>query len=349
MVRYLLLLILLVVQCGGDHREEESGVGWKTPIPINAFDGTPPIVYGDNVIVQIVDSLWALDLETGVINWRLALQEGCAVTPTVPQYENYAFYCGRSAVFKVDVAVGAIEWVFPTAFLTSGHHLAIDSTSLHFGTAGGAYYEVDLETGEMVRYYSIPGESVVSALPRNGRLYITSFHQVAYTGHLTCLGSAGPLWSVETSAIISKPAFYGDQVIVSEFPNSTVFYNRDTGEETQRYDSIANCHISPLVEGDYLYVGAGEHLAKIDLLSGVILYRTNYGVNYDPVSIEDRLVVNFAYSLGVYAKSNGRMELSFRPGGHSVISNPCYYDGMVYFIGSGHIYAFWLDDLLSRW
>jgi len=336
---FIFLLTLLFMQCGNPVNQKDIS-DWQTPIPTNSFNSTPPIIYGNNVIVQIVDSLWALDLDSGDVNWKIKLQNGRAVTFTVPQYENYAFYCGKHEVYKVDVQNGIVEWIFPTSSRVDIRHLAIDSSSLYFGTSAGIFYEIDLVNGEMIRYHSLYGENIISAMPYGSNVYVTSFSPVDYTGHLTCLSNGEEVWSNPTSAIISKPAFWQNEVIVNEFPDETVVYNMTTGEELHRFDFVAHCQISPLVEEDFLYIGAAESLTKIDLPSKQILFSTNGGVRYDLVPTEDELYSKFGSSVRGYNKINGEMQDSFSPNGDEVISNPCYYEGMIYFVGGSYIYAY---------
>lgn len=333
-------LICLVLGCScSDPASSHEDDGWQTPIPVGAYNSTPPIIYEDLVIVQLVDSLWALDRASGVVQWRLKLQTGRAVTYTVPQYDCYAFYCGQREVYKVNLETGSIVWVFPTESRADVRHLAIDSQDLHFGTAAGAYYRVNLETGELASYFMVSGESIISATPHMGKVLLCSYNPTTFTGHLTCLVDGALLWSTVTSAIISKPAFYGTMVFVSEHPNATVGYDLETGTEVQRYEGHSHPQLSPIVEGDCLYLSAPETLTKIDLLSHAVLWTADNGSVYDLVSDADQFLVKFASSLRGYTKASGEMNFEFFPD-DEVISAPCYDEGIVYFIGGAHVYAY---------
>ena len=168
------LLLLQVCSCSGPTSSNEDK-GWQTSIPLNSYNSTPPIIYNDLVVVQLVDSLWALDKDSGHVEWSLKLQDGRAVTYTVPQYDNYAFYCGKREVYKVDLETGMIVWEFQTASTTDVRHLSIDSEYLHFGTASGAYYQINLETGQLASYFMISGENVISATAHEDKVFICSY------------------------------------------------------------------------------------------------------------------------------------------------------------------------------
>lgn len=334
----ILIWLVLFCSCSDPVSSSENG-GWQTPIPADSYNSTPPIIYENLLVVQLVDSLWALDKDSGVVQWRLKLQEGRAVTYTVPQYDCYAFYCGKREVYKVNLETGTIVWEFPTESTADVRHLAIDDQNLHFGTAAGAYYQVNLETGALAGYFMVSGENIISATPHAGKVLLCSYNPTTFTGHLTCLVEGALLWSRETSAIMSKPAFYGETVFVSEHPNVTVGYELTTGSEVQRYQGHSHPQLSPIVEGSDLYLSAPESITRIDLLSHQIVWDAPTGTRYDLVSDTDQFFVRFASRIRGYAKASGEMDFEFFPEDEA-ISAPCYDDGLVYFIGGEHVYAY---------
>lgn len=340
MLRMLGILICLVLCCScSDPASSHEDGGWQTPIPTGAYNSTPPIIYENLVIVQLVDSLWALDQDSGVVQWRLKLQTGRAVTYTVPQYDCYAFYCGKREIYKVNLETGSIVWVFPTESTADVRHLAIDNECLHFGTGAGAYYRVNLETGALVSYFMVSGENIIAASPHASKVLLCSYNPTTFTGHLTCLVDGVLLWSNETSGIMSKPAFYGTTVFVSEHPNATVGYDLETGAEVQRYEGYSHPQLSPIVEGNCLYLSAPETLTKLDLLSHSVIWTADNGTRYDLVSDTDQFLVRFASRLRGYTKASGEMNFEFFPD-DEVVSAPCYDEGVVYFIGGANVYAY---------
>ncbi|MBT4349382.1 PQQ-binding-like beta-propeller repeat protein [bacterium] len=306
---------------------------------MNSYNSTPPIIYNDLVVVQLVDSLWALDKDSGHVEWSLKLQDGRAVTYTVPQYDNYAFYCGKREVYKVDLETGMIVWEFQTASTTDVRHLSIDSEYLHFGTASGAYYQINLETGQLASYFMISGENVISATAHEDKVFICSYSPATFSGHLTCLVDGVLLWSNETSGIVSKPAFYDGKVFVSENPSSTVAYEVTTGLELHRYNGYSHPQLSPIIEDDCLYLSAPETITKIDLNNNQIIWTVRNGTKYDLVSDTDQFFVRFASRIRGYFKQSGEINFEYSPEDEA-ISAPCYDEGIIYFIGGAHVYAY---------
>lgn len=231
---------------------------------------TPTITNGI-VYVSSSNSLYALDIQTGVLKWRTLLSSGYLSSPTLVNNVLYVSlssnsYGGSGTIYALDARYGSVKWIFATQSMGCAVPTVADGVVYvnsfgrkHGGGPNSYLYAINAFDGtlkwrvwtrEGVRSYPVVKNSLVyMSLPQNGSVQ-HFFALNASTGEVK--------WMYPMSAS-SLPAVANDTVFVSSTDGYTYALNAQTGIRIWRHLGNGSEFTSLTVANGVVYISSTDH------------------------------------------------------------------------------------------
>ncbi|MGA3199620.1 MAG: PQQ-binding-like beta-propeller repeat protein [Halobacteriota archaeon] len=309
------------------------------------------VVSSDNMLNDVDNNLYALNVTTGTEVW--SLPTGDPVSN--PAIANGLVYVGSEDgnVYAFNATTGAYVWNYATVLSPYSPWGGIDSPAVYNGLVfvgnysqynGGNFYALNATTGTEV--WSFPnGGDMSSPAVANGTVYVGSDDSNLYALNAT---TGTEVWSFPTGFwVVSSPAVYNGVVYVGSYDNNFYAINATSGAKLWNYTTGSGGTSSPAVYNGVVYVGLGSNLN--DLNNNLYALNATTGAklwNYTTgESISDPAVANGVVYVGsddnnIYAlnATTGAKLWNYTTGGY--VGDPAIANGVVY-VGSGdnNVYA----------
>ncbi len=311
---------------------------------IGAVSGSSPVIGNGAIYVNCGDYVRSLDLYTGEFLANHTNGSTKYNSITSPSYHEGNVWCGlpdsvNSATTIADGKLFEGEW-------------------------DGLYYCSDMSTGEVIWNLSVTGNVQGTPAYDNGMVYLTSWqYGEENAGHIYCvMANTGEIvWHKEVKfECCSSPTVYGDIIYVTTFNfyDEGELYALDKNDGSVLWmKSIQKTDSTPAVAYGYVYVAGGCYGYSdmqtycFDAIMGEVVWNTTpsdeIGDWLCSVAVADNKVFvgmpqepeeGYSGYGGLCALDAFTGELIWESpyGG----SSPAIYDGMLFTISDGRVYAF---------
>ncbi len=192
-----------------------------------------PAICGNKLVVGSSDHyLYALDVKTGDLSWKVDLGDRILMTPHI---EGNSIYVGAASgyFYSLNGDNGKIQWRFKSDQILE-FDVCADATGLYFGSYNGNFYKLD-RTGRLLWSYQT-GLHVTSSCVFYKDLVLTSSWDTNFYGFRRDTGEAA--WKVSTGLInYSGPVLHNDSVFYATHEdlyhlnaeNGEILYRKKTG------------------------------------------------------------------------------------------------------------------------
>ncbi|MDY6764235.1 MAG: PQQ-binding-like beta-propeller repeat protein [Halobacteria archaeon] len=159
--------------------EKGTGVTWRSkPLPGGTILSAPAVVDDTLYVGNGGGSLYSLDLQTGLENWRFNTTDGISSTPTVV---NGLMYFGSydNRLYLLDATTGKKIWAFDTGKSITSCPAVVGDT-VYFGSHDGTLYALNkinknlkwaFETGGKISSSPAVGSGAVYTASHDGKVY----------------------------------------------------------------------------------------------------------------------------------------------------------------------------------
>ena len=271
---------------------------WSSPTVV---DGTVYVGGGnyevggeDGVIKRISNHsyLYALDAETGDLEWKFQPEAMAESSPTVVDGTVY-FACIAGNVYALDAGDGQERWRFSTEEDTAGGFTAtpaVADCTVFVGSWGKKLYALNARDGSIRWEYEASGAVSASPAVSDGTVYIG----VNNGGPVRALSAeTGKVkWEYPTSGSIvaSSPAVADGVVYIGDYSGThdrlaerLNAIDAHSGEEVWTANTSGYIWSSPAVVDGVVYVGDLENVIYgFDAADGTLLWRYEVGDNVRP-------------------------------------------------------------------
>ena len=122
----------------------------------------PPLMVGNTLVIASRDGhVYAVDVTTRSVKWKLTFGSAWAMTTAVDDSTVYVGWSSNNLFSAIDLASGEAKWQFHT-----GSHnyttALVNDQSVYFGSADGQLYQLDKASGAEVRRYAL-GQEIYSS------------------------------------------------------------------------------------------------------------------------------------------------------------------------------------------
>ncbi|MFF1913691.1 PQQ-binding-like beta-propeller repeat protein [Streptomyces sp. NPDC058239] len=260
---------------------ERAEAGFVTFSPVAVAKGTAYVV---SMYFQAESVLHALDAETGEERWHRDVDRGLTHALTVA---DGVIYCGlgqdfKSYLYALDADTGTPRWRIKTADDIWGKvsSIAVDGSTVYFGTENGAFYAADTTRGELrwkYRTQSDGAEWTDPPLVTDGVVYgsVKNKHTPTEEGpgraYAFDADSGERLWTYETTYSASPVTLTGGAVHFSDTNGSLHALDPRTGKSLGDARLADDTDPSLAVSGDRAYFDGGDgrlHAGRISLTEG---------------------------------------------------------------------------------
>ncbi len=307
---------------------------WEFKVPKGAFEGTAAIVGDKNSkMVYIGDldgKLFALDLNTGKLNWEFQVEIGFV---TGPAYRNDMIYLGDiDGYFYCVDKNGQLKWKHSTdAEINSSANFFDDNVV--FGSQDANLYALNAKTGKEAWKFQAADQIRCGMTVADGKAFVAGcdggLHLIDLTNgeELSSVDIASPtgvtpavmgdmvfvgteqagfyaidwkkskvVWSLDCdgASIRSCAAVNKDHIIFGAHNRTVYSRHPKTGKENWKVVLRSKIESSPVIVGDRVYIGSSDgRLYGLNLADGKIVWekQLNGGIIGSPAIAFGRLVV----------------------------------------------------------
>lgn len=224
----------------------------------NRFDNNPaaPVVSGNTCFFASGDYVYAVDLETGSLNWKYPSDRGLggSVRGTPAIYGgNVYFGAGDGNLYCIDGATGTFQWAYQTRGSIRCPPVIVDGV-IYVGADDNSLYAVDAESGDMMwkpftaRDDMAIGVAVSSGMAVVGCMDGNMYGINASSGKLRWYPFRLPQAPTTTSPVIV------DNVVVMAVGNSMYGLALRGGQLRWRVTLPSEAAATPAVDGLDVYV-----------------------------------------------------------------------------------------------
>jgi len=221
-----------------------------------SFVQASPLIVGDRVYIATDHTLYALDLQSGKLQWETPTgNEGAYMG--APAYEDGIIYTtGGKVLLAVDSASGEELWQIQHDEPFTA--LAVANQMIYVGNFDGYFYAFDQETG--VEKWKFPGGGIFWAGPAiDGDAVYTGNDDVVYALNAQ---TGDQLWKFQMDgSAVSDPIVSDGVIYVSdsshEFPRGPrhlYALDAQSGEEVWTFEAVATFLPTPALSEDTIYV-----------------------------------------------------------------------------------------------
>lgn len=311
---------------------------------------------GETVYAGSFDGwLYALDTDTGTVEWNYEAGSFLSSSPTVVDGTVYVGAIDGASndhgVHALDAPTGAVEWTTDAGGEVSSSPTVVDGT-VYIGSDDKKVYALDADDGAVEWQYETDGEVDAAPAVVDGTVYVGSDDN-----HLYALdANDGSLeWRTETHSVVASPTVVEDTVyVVSGGSNGKLYALSalDGSIEWEREVSVGSA-AAPTIVDETVYLGA----AAFDVTDGSTRWDAEMSVSGSATVVDDTVYVAVdgdsdvtgSNTVAAFDAADGT-ELWSYDTGDRIRSTPTVADGTVY-VGSydEHLYALDASDGTVEW
>ena len=211
---------------------------------------TSPVLAGGKLLVASARVFYALDPETGQIDWELPLAE--PVASSAAAGEGLAYISDFTHTYAVDIATGAEQWRFSGQDATLFFAPVVREGRVLIGL-GSELVALDAATGDVLWRTGMGTAPVVPGGATSDVAFGKSTHELtAYD-----MQDGTPLWRYSALNFVSLPCISGDYlytIIRLGHASQVIALTLHSGEEVWRSDPMALARSAPVVANGQVYV-----------------------------------------------------------------------------------------------
>lgn len=288
-------------------------------IALDASDGTkrweidslggksaPAVVDGTVYVGSSDHGVYAVDAETGTVQWRFETGSFVEAPPTVV---NETVYVGSvdDSVYALDASDGSLRWSFETGSDVQNAP-AVDEGTVYVGSNDHVFYALDAADGtERWRFIADDGISASPTVADGTVFFGTAFDDK----HVYALDktTGEKRWSFETGHIVqSSPAVADGNVFVGSNDGTLYCLDGESGSEVWKFAASAEVYASPAVTENAVYASDGSGTVyALDREEGTELWNFEIGgLPFSSPAVSDGVVYLPGGDGEIYALSEER-------------------------------------------
>jgi outer membrane protein assembly factor BamB len=231
---------------------------------------------------QRVNTVWALDAETGRELWRFEDASGQYIEGGALSGDTFVIGNGDGSIYALDAESGGLKWSFET-----GHHVwatpLIVGDTVYVGSMDRHLYALGLANGQVRWDFSTKGAFASAPALRDDTLYIGAFDDTFYAIDAQ---TGVERWRFESENWFwGSPAVYDDVVYATDVAGGVYALDAESGEQIWREILLdekkqnVSVRAGPVLseDGSQLFVGAqvGDQdgaLYALDTDDGFVLW-----------------------------------------------------------------------------
>lgn len=289
-------------------RKNSGLLHWKAKLG-EAILGSPT-TYGSLCIFSGRNGIWAVDLSTGTLVWRVSTEQPVSSTPV---HNGSLYFAGTwdGTLLAIDPEDSEILWTMslPGRIWSSP---AADAETVFVGTTTGDVFAIDTMSGRIQWSYSVE------------RTF--------------------PEWGFTGSAIYSSPLIVEDTIFFGSADHSVYALDRASGTLRWEFETRGWVESSPAVGGEFILVGSNDHsLYALDTLDGTRIWSREFdgGIFGAPAVAGDRVYIG-TLSGGIFVLDRATGKTVWSDSVYSTIKTSPAIGEEIVCIGdwTGTVYAF---------
>ena len=264
--------LVVVTETGVRVVDSETGAAaWTTDTPRGGIFDAPPVIANGTVFLPSGVSIYALDLATGDLQWRVPV--GLSVESCPAIVGDMLYVAGDDTYVRaLATADGSERWRHKTSARIECN-VAVEAGTVYTGTEAGMVVALDAESGSERWRYQLPsGEQDRQRRPRTvatdgSRVYVTT------DGALYVLDTVGgtPCWRSEeyASSYASGVAIGDGKVHIPIAPydvsGTGAVFDASTGERIHEFTLGGNrtFNVGPSLAGGALYTNGHGGIRRL--------------------------------------------------------------------------------------
>jgi soluble lytic murein transglycosylase len=274
------------------------------------------------------------------VGWTWSYSAGDYIR-SKPVVDGYTVYIGSddNQVHAIGIYSGAILWQFQTDDNVTA--LAVDDTSVYFGSWDGSIYALD-KWGKLRWQYQTDGWVSAAPVLQQGVLYVGS-HDGSFYALSTAEGEL--LWQYKTNGPIeADAAVAGARVVFGSTDGYLHALEIESGERVWYFHTGAAIVAPPVIVDEQLYFGSLDHTFYVlDSTNGQLRWSfTAQGAFASTPAVADGMVFVAADDKQIYAldADDGRLVWQ-QTTGELIRSSLTVWDELVFLAtDNGNLYAF---------
>lgn len=167
---------------------------------------TSPVIQNSLVYIGAGKELYALNAETGEVEWEYATEDYVLSSASVA--DGNVFISDAKFVYAVDARTGKQVWRKPAAFAVYFAPIVADGKV--FVSDGDRIVALSTNNGNRVWELPFTNQSAIPGAAQNNRLFVTS----GVALHALDMDTGRKLWSYAQPNYVSLPAVAGERVFV---------------------------------------------------------------------------------------------------------------------------------------
>lgn len=307
------------------------------------IESSPLVSEGTVYIASEDRSLYAVDEETGEIEWQRTLEESKGrASPAILDDSIFLAPYGSDGqeIHALDKTTGEERWSRDVVGGGTRGNITATNGTIYYGSSGHMIAR-RADDGEKLWEFFIDVRTSMSSSPAvaDGSVYFGTTTEEVYsidaeTGEEEWNFSPfGEVWS--------DPAIVDDTVYVGSDDGNVYALDADSGDELWSFDLESRVRASPAVAGDTVYVAGGNTLFAIDRNDGSEIWRTQRGSRtVSPIVVDEKVYFAERDSVVAVDAETGDLLDRFETGDRIRWSSPAASSSTI-FIGStdGSLYA----------
>jgi len=225
-------------------------------------DGTVYIGSGDPGAIEAEGTLYAVDAETGEMEWEFDPEDDIVSSPTVIDGTVYVgdFGSGSSGVlYAVDADTGDEDWRYTDCGGITASPTLVEGT-VYLASEDGFLYAVDADTGEADWEFEVD-ENDIDSSPTvvGGTVYFGSNSFQSGTTYAVDAETGEMEWDHQAeNSVRSSPTVYDGTVFVGSSDDSLYALDADTGDEEWSFETGGSITSSPTAWDGLVYIGSRD-------------------------------------------------------------------------------------------
>jgi len=226
---------------GGERRFTAPGIHGAQPRtetmpdPFDVFLSSPVVAEGMVYLGSGDQHLYALDVATGALRWKVKTGDVIHASPAVAGGRVYIGSFDRT-MYALDAKTGAIQWTFQTGDDPEAHNqigiassAAVAEGRVFFGCRDGHFYALDAATGKLLwKHDNHKGWVIASPAVQDGRVYFPTSDGQRFKALEAATGNV--IFDKPMKAVsFSSPAIAGNRILFGTSDGWLHLMDRDTG------------------------------------------------------------------------------------------------------------------------
>ncbi len=211
---------------------------------------TSPVIVGNSVLVGAAETMTALDVQSGAVQWSFAAEE--PITAAAAVAADTVYFADFTHLYALALESGVERWRFqldaPTLFFAP-----IVADGKVFTTSKNTIHAVDAQSGREVWQRTFQQFDVIPAAATGDQLYVKAVNQ------LWALNSASGevQWNYATVNFLSLPAVTAEElymIVRSDNGSYLQALRRSDGKMVWQSEKLQLSNSAPVAAGNAIYV-----------------------------------------------------------------------------------------------